>query len=166
MNHKWKVAISCFAVLALLTVVVSGCAEEGIEGKKVIKVGLITDITGPAGAALVPNTWAIEDWTKYINEEDPIPGVEIKLIIYDCKYDPSRDIPGYEWLRAQGVELIFVVVSTTGEILRPIADEDKIALLAGSGVTEAQIEPPGWLFSLKRDLHPPIRLRMIMFIIK
>ena len=148
MSRKVKVVIACFAVLALLATLGLGCAEEkeGEEGKVVITIGNITDITGPAGPSTKPVTWGWEDTVNYINEEDPIPGVEIRIITYDCRYDPSRDIPGYEWCKDRGAKVIYTPMPTTTAAVKVLAGRDKLPIITATA-SEAVVEPPGWVFA-------------------
>ena len=64
----------------------------------VITIGNLTDVTGPASNALTVITMSLEDTAEYYNKQYLIPGVTFEVITYDGQYDPSRDIPGYEWL--------------------------------------------------------------------
>jgi len=146
MNHKCKLAMACFLVLALLATLCFGCAgEEEAEGKEVITIGFLTDIAGPAGPGLRYLGWGLDDLVKYYNKNDLIPGVQLKVVTYDTKYDPSRDVPGYEWAKAQGAQVIFSPLTTTGEGLKARAENDKIPLVIQSGTADL-IDPPGWAF--------------------
>jgi len=146
MKHNWRRAIACFLALVLVAVLGFGCGDddEG-EGETTIVVGLMTDITGPGGAQLGLCQHSIEDLARYINEEDPIPGAKIRIKTFDNKYDPSRDIPGYEWLRGQGAKVILTPLPETAEILKPFAERDKVPIFTWPA-NEAIVEPPGWVF--------------------
>jgi PKD repeat protein len=109
----------------------------------VITIGVLNDLTGYASGALRPYQWAMEDLVDYVNKEDPIPGVELRLVTYDTQFDPARDIPGYEYVRDQGAEVVYAVTSTSGESLQAYAAIDHIPVVCGS-TTAALIEPNGW----------------------
>jgi len=64
----------------------------------VITIGSLSDITGPASNAMTVINMALDDVVEYFNDENLIPGVELKVVTYDGQLDPARDIPGYEWL--------------------------------------------------------------------
>jgi len=147
MSHKWKRrAIACFMILALVTTLGFGCAEKAEEEEKVtIAVGWVTDLTGPGATALQPMQYSLEDLFRYINKEDPITGAKLKLVSYDARYDPSRDIPGYEWCKEQGARFVMTPLPTTGETLKYFAGRDKIPI-ASLSFTMPQVEPPGWVF--------------------
>jgi ABC-type branched-subunit amino acid transport system substrate-binding protein len=146
---KGKVAIACVMVLALVATLCFGCAEEK-EQKVTIIIGNLTDMTGVAASALVPIQLSLDAHVKYINEEEPIPGVELKTIRYDTRYDPARFIPGYEWLKERGAEVIFTEIPEMAETLRSFADKDKIPVVCAVA-TRPMYDPPGWVFCLNQD---------------
>lgn len=145
--NKWKIAIACFMVLALVATLCFGCAKKEEKGKVVIIIGDVTDMTGPASTALIPIVYVLDDLVKYYNEENLIPGVELKMIHYDAKYDPSRDLPGYYWCIGKGAKVIVTPLPTTGESLIFQAERDKVPV-ACQTATIPQIETPRWNFTL------------------
>jgi len=110
-----------------------------------ITIGNLTDITGPSANALIIINMALNDLVEYYNSENLIPGVELKVITYDGQLDPSRDIPGYEWLKARGADLIFTCTPDTPLTLKSIVNKDKMPLFASNGYQE-QLDPPGYVF--------------------
>jgi len=120
---------------------------EVTEKEKVtITIGNVTDLTGAAAAALKGYTWAMTDLVAYTNETDPIPGVTIKLETYDTKYDPSRDLLGYEWVRSRGAEVIFTPLTTLAEGVKPRLEDDGVVIFSPQA-SAGMIEPPGWVFA-------------------
>ncbi|MFC2000746.1 ABC transporter substrate-binding protein, partial [Chloroflexota bacterium] len=115
-------------------------------GKPVIVIGNLTDFTGPASAALIPAVFALMDLVRYYNEEEFIPGAELRLVNYDAMSDPARAIPGYDWLTDRGARVIITPLTTDAETLRPFADKDEIPIWALSTSTPL-LESPGWVFS-------------------
>ena len=147
MNHLWrKRAAVCFLVLALLGTLAFGCGKAKKEEKVTITIGQITDMTGPASPATKPVTWAIEDIVRYLNEEDPIPGVKLRVVTYDCMYNPARDIPGFEWCIERGAKVIYTPMPTTASTLKFFAEEDKVPVVIPTAGQDA-LEPPGWVFA-------------------
>jgi len=149
MNRKWRIAIACFMVLALVATLCFGCAEEKKE-KVTIVIGALTDLTGVAASALVPIQKALQANVNYVNEEELIPGVELKLVQYDSQYNPARALPGFDWLRERGAKVIFTEMADLAELLLNVAARDKVPVLTLS-VTEPCYDPPGWVFCLNQD---------------
>ncbi|MBM4463537.1 MAG: ABC transporter substrate-binding protein [Chloroflexi bacterium] len=145
MKNGWKRnAVACFLVIFLIAAVGVGCGK-GTKEKVVITIGNITDFTGPASTALIPMTWAMEDMVRYFNDGDLVPGAKIRIASYDARYDHSRDIPGYEWVKARGARVISTPLPSTALTLRPFADRDKVPLFTW-GSSAQLVEPPGWVF--------------------
>lgn len=146
MKH-WKKAIVCVLVLALLALPLVGLLGCGKEEKGVvtIKVGYLTDLTGPAATAMRPNQWAILDAWKYLDETDPIAGVKLKLEPYDTQMNPARAIPGYEWLKERGVVVLLAYMPQTLDVITPFLQRDKMPAFT-HGATEVGLACP-WVFT-------------------
>jgi len=110
-----------------------------------ITIGNLSDITGPSSNVQIIINMALDDLVEYYNSENLIPGVELEVITYDGQLDPSKDIPGYEWLKERGADFIFTGVPDTPLTLKSIVEKDKIPLFAASGYQE-MIDPPGYVF--------------------
>ncbi len=110
-----------------------------------IIIGNLTDKTGASANALAPIDMALADAVAYYNDENMIPGVKLKVIEYDGAYKPSNDIPGYEWLKERGADLIFTNVPATPISLKSRVNRDKMVLFTSGGNRET-ITPPGYIF--------------------
>jgi len=163
MSRKWKMVVACFVVLALLATLCFGCAEKEGEGKVII-IGNMTDTTGIGAPALVPLTDALHDLVDEINAglapgiELP-EGVELRVIDYDTKFDPSRFVPGYDWLREKGAQVIISVSNEASETLKDRAARDKVAIL-GMATSIPMVEPPGWVFSFSAPTQWAVKLML------
>jgi len=116
-----------------------------VDGEGTFNIGLITDLTGPASVEMVPLAQALMDLVRYVNEEDPMPDVEIKVITYDTRSDPARGVPGYDWLKERGAKLLFSPLPMVGELLKPFVERERIPLLMTCG-SYPLVDPPGWAF--------------------
>jgi len=145
MRHCWKRAMAIWLVLAMVATLCFSCGGKA-EVNTVITIGEMTDLSGPASPALYTLNYALKDVVSYYNEEGLIPGVTLKVVTWDTKYDPSRAKPGYDWIRGQGAKLIINVDPPTGVVLKSFADRDKVPVFSLS-VVQAMLEPPGWVFS-------------------
>ncbi len=152
MTCGWKKAsISLFIILTLVVTLCLGCAG-GEKEKTTIIIGNLTDLTGVAAPALEPMTWALEDIVRDINENEPIPGVKLKVVNYDTAFNPARFLSGYDYLKSKGAQVIISVFNDASETLKPYAAEDKIAVL-GMATSLPMVDPPGWVFAFS----PPAR---------
>ena len=112
-----------------------------------ITIGNLSDYTGVSSNAMEYINMALDDLVEYYNENNLIPGVRLKVITYDGQMDPSRDIPGYEWLKQKGADLIFTPIPATPTTLKPRADRDEVVVFGLSGSKKGFL-PPGWVFDL------------------
>ena len=128
-----------------------------------ITIGNISDLTGPAASAVAIVDYAYQDLITYFNEENLIPGVKLELKTYDGQYDPSKDIPGYLWLRERGADLIVGSLPPTPVSLKPRLDEDQVVMFAMNSADEG-IYPPGYSFSLNAptEAYPQTLLKWIV----
>ena len=145
MKHNWKRMIACLLTLALVTTLSLGCGGDEDKQRVVIRIGEITDFTGPGSPAVRTIHYVLEDAARYYNEEGLIPGVKMEIISYDTKMDQSREVPGYDWVRDRGAQVVMAVYQLTGDILKPFAERDRI-VVTNLTASVSQIEPPGWVF--------------------
>lgn len=113
----------------------------------VITIGNLTDLTGVSANAQIIINDAMEDLVNHYNDNDLIPGIELEIETFDGQFDPSRDIPGYEWLVERGADLLVSCVPPTPVSLKPIVDADQFVMFVPSGNLD-ELMPPGYVFSL------------------
>ncbi len=112
----------------------------------VITIGNLTDITGVSANAQEVINYALNDLVDYFNDENLIPGVKLKVLDYDTQFDPSRDIPGYKWLKERGADLFVTGVTSTPVTLESVVNKDEMLLFPLSGNAKT-LQPPGWVFA-------------------
>jgi len=127
----------------------SGNGENGTVVEDVtVTIGNLTDKTGVSSNALSIIDQALKDVVEYANETNMIPGVKLEIIEYDDQYDPSRDIPGYEWLKQRGADLIWSPVPpAVPTLLSRVNADDFIMFAATANMKPGELEG-GRVFSL------------------
>ena len=156
--------MGCFMVLALLATLCFSCAGAKGGGKVTIVIGNMTDLTGWGAPALAPMTDALHDLVDEVNAglapEIELPeGVELKVIDYDTAFNTSRFVPGYEWLKEKGAQVIVSVFNDCSETLKPLAAMDNIAIL-GMATSVPMVEPPGWVFAFSAPARWEVKLML------
>ncbi len=116
-----------------------------------ITIGNLTDKTGPIANALSVIDIGLEDMARYFNEQNLIPGVELEVVHYDGQYDPAKHIPGYQWLREKGADLIYAADPNAIETLKSVVDRDEVVLFASSA-QDILLEQAGYAFTA--GTHP------------
>ncbi|MFO8009248.1 MAG: ABC transporter substrate-binding protein [Dehalococcoidia bacterium] len=112
----------------------------------VITIGNFTDKTGPAASPLSVIDMALQDLVDYYNDENLIPGVQLKVVSYDGQWDPSRDIPGYKWLKEKGADLMWTCSSHTTTTLLPSVEKDQFIIFS-SATTREGLPSGGYVFA-------------------
>lgn len=161
-HRKWFApAVSIIILLGVLASCENGDDATGGQPTQtdtnpaedvVITIGNLTDLTGVSATAMDRIHKALEDMVKYYNDQNLIPGVKINIETYDGQYDPSKDIPGYEYLKNKGADLIWAPAPVTAITLKPIVSEDKIPMFVASTGLDT-LTPPGYTFSLGTIPH-------------
>ena len=144
-QSRVMIAASCLMIIAVLSGLCLSCGGGGEKEKVTIVVGNISDMTGPAATALVPINYVMQDLADYFNENNLIPGAKIVVRTYDARYDPSRDVPGWDSLRDKGAKVMVSALPTTAETLKSFAARDKIPLWTMT-TSDTLINPPGWVY--------------------
>jgi len=151
-------------ILALPLLVACGSAENETSAKKrVITIGNITDITGPASNAMSPINKGLDDIVRYYNDQNLIPGVTLKVIHYDGQYDPAKDIPGYHWLKEQGADFFFTTVASAVGSLKSLLEEDGMVMFTVSPSKEG-VEPGGSIFVPGSPFHEDLAYSLLYYL--
>jgi len=159
MRKGAKLAVLLLAVIILVGGLATGCGGNGEEGKTTIVFGHLTDLTGVASTNLSTISLALDANVRYINEENPIPGVEIKVVRWDTMYDTSRAIPGYYWLKDHGADVIYTEMPEMAEPLVPFVEKDKTVVVCHPG-TAVLANALSWVFCINPTSSSQMRSMM------
>jgi len=145
MKSRWtRIVVSCLMILTIVAALSLSCGKKEKEGRTIV-IGHISDMSGPAATALIPINYALKDLATYYNDNNLIPGVTFKVVEWDSRYDNSRIIPGWDWIRGRDAVLGFTAFPSVGEVLKPFAETEKMPVWA-LAYGEALDYPPGWVF--------------------
>jgi hypothetical protein len=136
--------------LLMLTVLLAGvpglvgCAGEEAAGNEIV-YGWLWDFTGRAAVGVTQTFQGFKDYLRMVEETDPIPGVQIKMITYDTKSDASRVMPGYMSLKSKGADIMTAAPQDT-EVLRTQFEADQMPFYSLSNMMS--MLDSEWLVSL------------------
>jgi len=133
------------AVLLLTVPGLVGCGGGGAVELPQIKIGILTDFTGPASFAVRPTLNAFMDCLKLAVADGTIEGATVKFYTYDQRTDYSRTPPGYVWLKGQGVVMMNIISPTDRQMLRDKFAADQMPVF-GSGPVEGEASVDPWTF--------------------
>jgi len=120
-----RTTLALLAVVLLVVTLCVGCGDGGEDTRTTIVIGHISDMTGPASPALVPINYALEDLAAYYNTENPVAGVEFKVVAYDSMYDPARILPGWEWVKERRAKVVVTAIPPAVDTLAIFAEREK-----------------------------------------
>lgn len=121
--------------------VVSACGGGGAGETKTITLGWLADQTGSSATAFKEVSKGIDDYMKEMEATNPIPGVKIRIIVYDTRLEYARYPAGYEWLVGQGMDVLLGYAPETSTVTLRSQVEDKIP----------QYNFTGWVTTLDED---------------
>lgn len=158
MSSRNTLGFIVLAILLLILPVLAACGGNGDDTEegpatppgpepRVITIGNHTDLTRVPSNVTIEVTMALEDIAQHYNDHEIIPGVTFDVISYDGQYNPANDVPGYQWLKGQGADLIFTTPPRTAVSIKSMAQKDKMVVITTSATKEA-IDPPGWVFGI------------------
>jgi len=142
-----KVVLAALLVLVIVTVPsLSACGEGESAQAHSVTLGFMSDFTGRAAFALNQVYKGTQDYLQMVEDEDVIPDLEIELVTYDTRGDYGRAPAGYQWLRGQGSQLIFMPSAQDQETLASRLEADQIPAIGGQG--SQLLLDQRWAFSL------------------
>jgi branched-chain amino acid transport system substrate-binding protein len=134
------------SLAALLLVTACAAPTTPPTGKKVVEIGAIPVLTGGGGSADQPSFKATQDYVRYFNEDEGIPGVTVELVWRDNRTQIPAFISAYRSLVGRGIPIMFSNYPTPLEGLKPQLEKDQVPFVTG-GATGPLVVPPGWVFA-------------------
>ena len=151
MNRRIIKSGMLVVVALLLALPVIACAPpEGAvppPEEKVIRIGNVSDLTGPYSTIGVPIFYGHYDYFKYLSEEEGgVNGIEVEELWADHKGDPAFAITLYRRFKAQGVVAMITTTSTETTALLAMLEADKIPA-TGTATSMGLIVPARWYYN-------------------
>jgi branched-chain amino acid transport system substrate-binding protein len=113
---------------------------------QVVKIGLLTDMTGPVSPELIPISRGTAIYFQELNRKGGVNGIKLDLEWVDTKYQLAAALSGYERLKDQ-VPVFYTIMSHAATALKEKFAEDKIPCIFASNAT-VPYWPPGWIYGL------------------
>src|SRR4030042_4447127 len=155
-----RITVLLVALLVLLMLampLLSGCSKKEATTPTVppgatIKIGELTDLTGPSATYQVPQHQGLVDYWKYVNDvEGGINGIKVQNLFVDTRLDSQLTLSGYNSLLDQGVVAFCSGTAHQGSILKAALARDKIPSIQ-SAATPNDLWPVGWVYSAAAGL--------------
>ncbi len=124
---KWVVGVVIVAIVIIIFAMTSN------KGSNVIKIGVVSPLTGSAAVYGEPAAKSIELAAKEINVNGGILGKQVQLIVEDGKCDGATSASAAQKLIA--IDKVHVILgghcSTESLVMAPIIDKANIVMIAG-----------------------------------
>ena len=144
-------SVLAVALVAALTaaLLLTSCAPGPTAGEKVVKVAASYPMTGPGSSSMQLQEGGIEDYFRYFNEQEGIPGVRIQLSWADDMMSVTQIYSNYARFVEQGMPLIFMEQQGAVIGLKDRAEKEQVVLfVAASGYQEVYYPDPGWRYAV------------------
>jgi branched-chain amino acid transport system substrate-binding protein len=148
MNPMRSRALAGAVTAAVAVTALSACsktsdASTGTSAKS-IKVGIVTDESGPTVANQLPWLHGFQAKIKTVNDAGGVKGKHVDVLVEDDKFDAALGVPAYKRLVHQEkvVALSGFGASNTQTAVAPLLAEDGVTIVGGPANTTALTEPP------------------------
>ncbi len=108
------------------------CLAAPAVAKETIKVGVLSDLSGPTSTVGAPYAEGILDAIKHINETEFIPGYEIDPLQVDYAYNAQQALAAYKKFKTQGMVALQGWGTQDTEALVRFVGRDEIPVLSAS----------------------------------
>jgi branched-chain amino acid transport system substrate-binding protein len=139
---RWLQIVSSFVLVFLVALCGSAIAEEGVTDTE-IKIGVISDLSGPTAIGGIGMADAITSYFKAVNDAGGIHGRKVKVIVEDCAYSPAKAVAAAKKLMAK--DEVFAFVSPWGTApstaLFPIAKKDNMPIAPACTLATTVYDP-------------------------
>jgi len=114
--------------------------------EKTLLVGAIQDFSGPTAQAS-GRLWALaQEFFKWANETEYVPGVKVEWTQVDDRYDAAQVPLAYKDMKVKNPDVIFTMTAVDSSGVKPFVDQDKIPVLSFTGSVATAQEPVGYVF--------------------
>ncbi len=121
-----------------------------------VKIGLLTDMTGPVSPELIPISRGTAIYFQDLNKKGGVNGIKLDLEWVDTKYQLAAALSGYERLKDQ-VPVFYTIMSHAATALKEKFAEDKIPCIFASNAT-VPYWPPGWIYGLATNFSDDLAM--------
>ena len=149
MRSKYSIILIGALVLSLTAFsIMNACAPKAPAKEKVIKVGLMMELTGP-GSAINARGQSVAHYLAYwrwVNDNGGIRGIRVEPIWDDNGGNNDRAIANFKKYKDAGALATTTVMTVQGESLQPLATRDQLPLIVPS-TSDALQNPQHWTYT-------------------
>ncbi|MFC1970046.1 ABC transporter substrate-binding protein [Chloroflexota bacterium] len=151
-GKRLGVAILAVALAALLLVTACAPAPTAPAGEKTVEVAGIMPLTGAASGPIQMQLLGFQDYFRYFDEQEAIPGVSIKFLWGDTMMQYAVFASNYEKSVMRGIPLIFATESIPVEGLKGRFAKDEVVVMGSATGFQDMCYSPGWRYFISPTL--------------
>jgi len=138
--------LGLLVLLLLALPLAAACGKSTPSGEKTVLVGYIGGFSGPTATASGRLWTCAQEFFKWANETNYLPGVTVTWTEEDDRYDPGQVPIAYRNIMTKEPMVLFTMRAATSAVLKPLVDRDKIPVLSFTGSVATAQEPVGYVF--------------------
>jgi len=139
------ITILAVALTAILLFAACGQPSQPAQKEQSVRIGFIDALTGPVAGPTQYAHWVIEDYVKYANDENLVPGVTIVLDWSDARLELPLEVSAYRRMTDRGAPIVTGLADAAA--FMKIVEKDEIPLLNWA-ISPESIYPPSWTYSV------------------
>jgi len=140
------VRIIILAVAVTVALLFTACAPgPAAQEQKVVRIGTINSLTGGAASSDQLSLMGFQDYVRYFNEEQGIPGVTIAVLWSDGSHKTDTFLSAYQRHLDAGISVMFSNSQWLNGHQSNLA-RDQVVMFTGNA-DQALFYPAGWLYT-------------------
>jgi ABC-type branched-subunit amino acid transport system substrate-binding protein len=148
-----QLGVGILAIALAVLLAITACAPRPVIGEKTVQFGWVLPLTGPASSPSQVILSGGEDYVRYFNEQEAIPGVRIKHLWRDNRFETALALSHYQTLVAAGVPIIIIEQVPPLHALREsFVSDEVVAFVSGGGYHEIVYPGHDWIYTITPTL--------------
>jgi branched-chain amino acid transport system substrate-binding protein len=143
-----RLGIAILAITLATLLVLTACAPQPVVGEKEAQFTWIVPLTGPGASAVQMQLQFAQDYVRYFNERETIPGVRIEVLWRDTMMQTALFYSHYERSVAAGVPLILGFEFAAMFGLRERFERDGVVCLSLTSMQELMYPTNDWIYAM------------------
>jgi branched-chain amino acid transport system substrate-binding protein len=139
-----RLGISILTIALTVLLLLTACAPASTVGGKTVQIGHVDPYTGAGSVSVQLVGAGLQDYIRYFNEQEAIPGVNIEVVWADSMRQFPQWYTHYQRFVERGIPVI--VADDTQGLTTPNFEKDGVVALAAGGTQEASY-PPDWRYA-------------------
>jgi len=144
MTKQKQLGATILAIALTALLLLTACAPAPTIERKTVQIGHVDPYTGTGSVSVQLVGAGLQEYIRYFNEQEAIPGVNIEVVWADSMRQFPQWYTHYQRFVERGIPVI--VADDTQGLITPDFEKDGVVALAAGGTQEASY-PPDWRYA-------------------